>query len=203
MLWLDIIIGIILTFILFRLWFQRNPSRTISKGNTIVAPADGRIVRVVKVNDPGKLRIDKGTFGRIKTACTGIKNPVLITIVMTMLNVHWQRAPFSGTVAKVSYKEGKFHNAVRNAESMKVFENEKNEIVVNGKINAKVIQIAGVLARRIKCFVKKNQKINKGQIIGLITFGSQVALIVPETVKLKVKEGQRVRAGETIIGEIK
>ena len=82
------------------------------------------------------------------------------------------------------------------------FENERNEIIIKGKITCKVIQIAGYLARRIECFVKQGDTVNAGDIIGLINLGSQTALIVPK-IKLTVKEGDIVQVGETVIGEMK
>ena len=143
-------------------------------------------------------------FGKITTFTKEItKKGYLITIVMTPFDVHYQKAPIDGVVTKVKYSKGTFRNAVFGAESMNAtLENEKNEITIKGKIKLKVIQIAGAVARRIVCFVKPEDKIKKGQNIGLIKLGSQVCLIVPE-IKLMIKENQKMRAGETIIGEMK
>ena len=84
----------------------------------------------------------------------------------------------------------------------KSFLNESNEIVMMTKLGKiKIIQIAGFLARRIKCFIKEKQNVNKGERIGMISLGSQVSLILPDKIRLRVKIGDRVKAGETIIGE--
>ena len=109
----------------------------------------------------------------------------------------------AGKVEKTTYIQGKFLNAVKNAEAMQCFfENERNEILIKGKITCKVIQIAGYVARRIECFVKEQQNINAGEIIGLINLGSQCAIILSKNIKLTIKEGDKIQLCQKI-GEMK
>lgn len=193
-------------FLLYKCVFLRNPKRKIPAGNNIVSPADGKIVRILDVNDK-PLKLKKGLMGKINALVRDVsKSAYVIVIVMNLHNVHYQRSPAEGEVEKIKYSKGKFQNAVANASSLRALENEKNEILIkNEKIGKiKVIQIAGILARRIVCFAKEKQKLNKGRLIGLIKLGSQVVLILPKNkINLKAKENQKVRAGETIIAEIK
>jgi len=181
----------------WRYFFLRNPQRTIPKGKNIVSPADGKIIKIVRFNDQ-QLRIKKGLFGKIKALSSDVaKDGYLISIFMSPLDVHYQRAPIDGRVLKIRYKKGRFFSAFNFEKSL---ENEKNEILIKTKIgNVKIIQIAGFFARRIKCFVREGQIIKKGQIIGLIDLGSQVSLLIPR-IRLKVDEGDKVKAGETVIG---
>lgn len=212
------IIAVVITFYIFyKFYFLRNPKRTAPKGNNIVSPADGRIVKIIKVSlksnqsKTGHLTITKGMFGKIKTLIEDVdKECYLIQIMLTPFDVHYQRAPIDGTVTLVSYTEGKFLNAVKDAASLRCLENEKNEMVFtqklknkNKKYSVKVIQIAGVLARRIVCFVHAGKEVRKGEEIGLITLGSQVSLIIPNSCSLKIKEGQYVYGGKTIVADIK
>jgi len=193
--------AIILVF--YRFIFLRNPKREIARGNNIVSPADGRIARIIHLKNIGHLNINKGIAGRIRSASSDVgRDVILVQIVMNIFNVHYQRAPISGRVKKINYEAGRFDNAVRDARSLRSIRNEKNEILIKGKIKVKVIQIAGILARRIICLVRKDKNVFKGDVIGLIKLGSQVALIIPGTISLKVEEGQKVKAGKTIIGVI-
>ncbi|MFW6014586.1 MAG: phosphatidylserine decarboxylase [Nanoarchaeota archaeon] len=196
-----IITGLVVFFLLFwRFWFLRDPRRKIPSGNNIISPADGKVNKIIR-GTKWKQKINKGLMGKINTLAGEIsKEYYLVNIVMTPFDVHIQRAPIAGKVKKVKYTKGRFKNAVS---SEIAIENENNEILIEGRIKVKVIQIAGAVARRIICFVKKNQNLNKGERLGLINFGSQVSLIIPANVKLNIKKGQRVKAGETIIGEIK
>ncbi len=198
---ISIIFALLILFLLFwKFWFLRDPKRKIPKGNNIVSPADGRINKII-VGNKWKQKINKGLMGRINTLAGDIsKDYYLINIVMTPFDVHIQRSPIEGKVESVKHTRGKFKNAVTKGVAI---ENEKNEILIAGKVKVKVIQIAGAVARRIVCFVKKNQNLNKGERLGLINLGSQVSIIMPADVKLIAKEGQRVKAGETIIGELK
>lgn len=133
----------------------------------IISPADGKITNVIYKN-----------------------NRTSIVITLNLWNKHYQISPVDGIVKEIKYKKGKFLNAVFNKRA--TFENERNEIIIN---NIKVIQIAGLLARRIKCYVREKQKIKKGEKIGRIAFGSQVILELPG--KLNIKKG-RIKIGEMI-----
>ncbi|MGM5482942.1 MAG: phosphatidylserine decarboxylase [Nanobdellota archaeon] len=204
---MDILMTIMLLFILiilffflfWRLWFLRNPKRKIPVGDYIVSPADGRINKII-TSDAKKTTIKKGTIGKINTLASEVSEKyILINIVMTPLDVHFQRSPIQGEIKNIKYKKGKFKNAVKKEIAI---ENENNQILIEGKQKVKVIQIAGFLARRINCFVKKNQKVKKGEVIGLINLGSQVSVILPYNSKIKVKKGQRVKAGESKLAKV-
>jgi len=198
-------IALLIMFLLYwKFYFLRDPIRAIpADENLVVSPADGRVSRIIRFGGK-KLEIDKGLLGRIKTMTNDVaKKGYLINIVMTPLDVHYQRSPISGQVVNINYKKGKFRNAMLDSKSLRCLRNENNQILIKGKIKAKVIQIAGVLARRIKCHVRKKDNLLKGQRLGLINLGSQVCLIIPEIKKLNIKEGQYVYGGTTVVGEIK
>jgi len=184
----------------YRFYFLRKPVRKSIPGNVVVSPADGKIVRIIEIKAGKPVQVSKGLLGRfgLLTSDT-IKDGYVIVIMMTPLNVHYQRAPLDGSVEKVKYSEGRFFNAMKSAASLTALENERNEILLSTKIGkVKVVQVAGFLARRIRCFLKPKQKVHKGGEIGLICLGSQVLLVMPK-LRLSVKEGQRVVDGETII----
>jgi len=200
---LSIIVTLIILFALFyKIIFLRDPKRTTPKKG-LCSPVNGKVARIIKINN-NPIDIKKGLLGKIRTQTNDtIKKGYLITVVMTPLNVHYQRSPIDGKVIKIKYNKGKLHNAVLGAKSMRAaLENENNEILLKTKHGKmKIIQIAGVVADRIVCFVKKNQNIKKGQTIGIIKLGSQVSIILPENFKIKIKEGDNVVDGETIIAE--
>ena len=187
-------------FLLFYLFiFLRDPERKIPSGNNITAPADGKVISIIKVGN-GNVELKQGLIGRVKILSSDVVNEgYLISIFMSLFNVHVNRAPINGKVISVKHKSGKFFMAF---DVEKSFLNESNEIVMMTKLGKiKIIQIAGFLARRIKCFIKEKQNVNKGERIGMISLGSQVSLILPDKIRLRVKIGDRVKAGETIIGE--
>ena len=200
--WLLIIIIILIILIfLFLVNFYRDPARRIPKGNNIVAPADGRIISIIKVNKK-QVKARKGIFGKIKTISSDVADECFaISIFMSPFDVHINRAPIAGWIKSIKHTRGRFFEAFNLERSL---QNEKNEIIIeNKKLKVKVIQIAGFLARRIKCYVKENQKINKGQKIGMIALGSQTMLIMPKGVVLKASLGQKVQAGKTILAVIR
>ncbi|MBI2650342.1 phosphatidylserine decarboxylase [Candidatus Woesearchaeota archaeon] len=194
---LRILIVIAFLFILFLINFYKDPKRRIPKGSNIVAPADGKIISIINTSK-SSIKIKKNTFGKIKTLTKDIaKQCYVISIFMSPFDAHINRAPIQGIVKSVKHKQGTFFKAYDLEKSL---ENEKNEIIIqNKRLKVKVIQIAGFLARRIKCCIKKNQKVNKGQKIGMIALSSQTTLIIPIGVELKVKLNQHIKAGETII----
>jgi phosphatidylserine decarboxylase len=192
--------AVLAAFLFYRLWFLRKPVRTVPPDNSIVSPASGRVVRILSISK-AKERLPKGLLGSVDLLVKDVaKKGRIIVIMMTPLDVHYQRSPVEGVVVKTAHKKGLFLNAVLGASSLSALRNEKNEILIkNSKIGkVKVVQVAGFLARRIRCFVKKQQKVLKGEEIGLICLGSQVILVLPE-IDLKVREGQRVVDGETVI----
>ena len=200
MLWLIFFITLVL-LILFLLNFYRDPERKIPKGGNIVAPADGRIINILRINKKN-IDIKKGILGKIKILTRDVAQECyIISIFMSPFDAHINRAPIGGIVKLIKYTKGQFYKAY---DVEKSFQNEKNEIIIqNKKVKVKVIQIAGFLARRIKCYVSKNQKVNKGEKIGMIALGSQTTLVIPRKVKLRIKINDKVKAGETIIAILK
>ncbi|MBI2651147.1 phosphatidylserine decarboxylase [Candidatus Woesearchaeota archaeon] len=201
-------VSVFILFILFLLNFYRDPEREIPSGNNIVSPADGRIIRILKLKgnknnkNSGKTKISKGILGKIESLTKDIAEECyVISIFMSPFDVHVNRAPIDGVILSVKHEKGAFFAAFDLKKSLM---NEKNEIITEnrhiGKI--KVIQIAGFLARRVVCNVKKHEKVNKGQRIGKIVLGSQVTLILPcKKIRLKARKSQKVIAGSTILAE--
>ena len=199
--WILIIaILIILLAVFFLLNFYRDPKRNIPKGNSIVAPADGRIINIID-SSRSSIKLKKGLLGKVQVLSKDISSHCyLISIFMSPFDVHINRAPIEGVVKSVKHSKGSFFKAY---DLEKSFENEKNEIIIqNEKMKVKVIQIAGFLARKIKCYVKKNQKVIKGEKIGMIALGSQTTLVLPIGVELKVGVNDKVKAGTTIIANL-
>lgn len=192
-------------FLFWRLWFCRKPKRRIPEGaKNIISPANGTVEVIKKFSSP-TVKAKKWNTGSVEFMAQDVaKKGWFILIVMTPLNVHYQRAPFTGKVLGTHYSKGKFHNAVKDPARLLTLENERNEILFETKHGKmKIVQIAGALARRINCFVEKDQKVQKGEEVGFINLGSQVAMLLPENVEIKVKNGQTVIDGETIIGAFK
>lgn len=192
-------VPVILLVILFLLNFYRDPKRIIPKGYNIVAPADGRVISIIDTAK-ASTTIKKGLMGKIRLLTRDVAEQChAISIFMSPLDVHINRSPISGVVKSVKHSKGKFFVAFNLEKSLL---NEKNEIIIESKeLKVKVIQIAGFLARKIKCYVKKNQKLNKGDRIGMIALGSQTTLVLPKGVVLKVKVHDYVKAGSTVIAE--
>lgn len=199
------VVGLIIVFLFlfYRFVFLRDPERKIPLGDSVVSPADGKIIKSIKLGAVDSLKIKKGLIGKIRSMVPdSCKGGHLVTIMMDFFDVHVQRAPVSGVVTNLNHVDGSFKNAVFGNEFENGLENEKNEITIKCSLGEiKVIQIAGLVARRIECFVKKNQKLNKGERIGRIVMGSQVSLILPREIKLSVEEGDEVKAGESIMGD--
>jgi len=196
-----IIYTLLILFLLYwRLYFLRDPKREAPKGRNVVSPADGKILKITLVKKSYQ-KINKGFLGRIYTTTKDIA-PItrIISIFISPLDVHYNRSPIEGKILTVKHTKGTFFPAYDLEKSL---QNEKNEITIKNKSigKVKIIQIAGFLARRISCYVKKNQNVIKGEKIGLINLGSQCILVLPTKVKIKAKEGQHVYAGVTIIGE--
>lgn len=202
---LIIFFSIIIAFLLFwKLIFLRNPKRNIPKGeNILVSPCDGKVINIVKFDGKNEVKFFKGNkqyLGIVKTLTSNVaKKGYIISIFMNPLDVHYNRAPIGGKVISVTHTAGKLLpvNTIENG-----FLNEKVETIIQGKIRINVIQIAGLIARRIEPFMKKGNMVKKGELIGLINLGSQVTIILPKNIKFKVKKGDKVKAGESIIGEI-
>lgn len=167
----------------FMAYFFRDPRRTPPiETNIIVAPADGRVTRVCALR-PGDAR-----------------TPTLVSIFLSPLDVHINRAPIAGTITAVNYIKGKFLIATH-ADSSLV--NEQNALTIQGpQITVVCKQIAGVLARRIVCWKHAGEDVQLGERFGLIKFSSRTDVILPPEVEVVVREGMRVKGGATIIGRI-
>jgi phosphatidylserine decarboxylase len=169
---------------LFVAFFFRNPKRVApSNEDLIISPADGRIVAVQPLAD-----------------APYVGGPAIkVSIFMSVLNVHMNRMPVGGTVREVVYKPGKFLVASLDKASE---HNEQNILVLERPCGRKLamVQIAGLVARRIICYVKPGDTLIAGTRLGLIRFGSRVDLYLPTPNTIDVKLGDRVKAGTTIIG---
>jgi phosphatidylserine decarboxylase len=170
----------------FLVYFFRDPERVIPGGERLIlAPADGRIVAIKPFPDW------KGPFG---------ESLVRVSIFLSVFDVHVNRAPLTSLVNGVTYRPGRFVPAWGEEASA---ENEQTLIhFASADGDVWVKQIAGILARRIVCRVRPGQKISAGERIGLIRFGSRVDCILPATAELKVRRGEAVKGGSTILGVI-
>lgn len=169
---------------LFVLQFFRDPPRQLpAQANAVIAPADGRIVVVGKAYDDYLKR-----------------DALKISVFMNVFNVHSNRSPVDGTVQQRWYHEGKFFNAALDKASL---ENERNALSIKTTDGQDVtcVQIAGLVARRILCYVDAGSELHKGQRYGFIRFGSRVDVYLPLTATPKVTLGEKVSAGSTILAE--
>lgn len=176
--------------VLLTVYFFRDPVRIPPEGNNIiVAPADG-VVDFVGFADPPK-----------ELGLKGKKKYMRVSTFLSVFNVHVQRVPISGKVTKLHYRKGKFENVSIDKYSKN---NERQSCVIETKhgLVIPVVQIAGLIARRIVCNLKKDQKVKTGDRYGMIKFGSRVDIYLPEGIKPKVKIGQTMVGGETVIAEI-
>ncbi|MCP3926840.1 MAG: phosphatidylserine decarboxylase family protein [Desulfobacterales bacterium] len=179
------IIGLFLT--LFICFFFRDPDRVIpEKENAVVSPADGKVIFIDHVEDNSFLDED----------C------LKISIFMSVFNVHVNRVPFSGIVRKIKYSPGKFINASYDKASR---DNEHNAVVVEteGGIKYCMVQIAGLIARRIICKIQEEENIVKGSRFGLICFGSRLDVYLPPNTDINISIGEKVSAGTSILGYLR
>ena len=163
----------------FVAFFFRNPTRTIpGDPGTIVSPADGKVVRVERVG-----------------------NVTRMSIFLSLFNVHVNRSPIAGRIEAVDYRPGKFLVAFNDKAST---DNERNIVMVSdGRITIVFTQIAGIVARRIVFWKKAGDTVAKGELVGLIRFGSRVDVLFPAGTEATVSVGDRVKGGSTRIGIIK
>jgi phosphatidylserine decarboxylase len=170
-------------------YFFRDPLRvTPAREGIVVAPADGRVSRIVNATPPPEL-----DFGA---------RPLLrISIFMSVFDCHVNRSPVAGRIERIVYRKGAFLSADLDKASE---DNERNAFVIaNGGTRVAVIQIAGLVARRIVPFVREGAVIAAGQRIGMIRFGSRVDVYLPEGTSPLVAEGQTAIAGETVLADLK
>ena len=171
---------------LFTLWFFRDPERHFdSKDNQLLSAADGKICFIGEENPPSETQFKE----KMKK----------VSIFMNVFNVHVNRSPVNGNIKKIIYKNGKFFNASLDKASE---HNERNSFIIETNTDKiVVVQIAGLIARRILSFISEGNKIDKGDRIGLIRFGSRVDIYFPPTYDIKVNQNDIVVAGETVIAE--
>ncbi len=170
---------IFLILLIFTFYFFRDPERVVPLGDDIlVSPADGLITNISEYKE-------------------GKKSYTKVSIFLSVFNVHIQRLPVSGQITKIDYIEGKFINATLDKASK---ENERLRLTLKSGSNVIYItQIAGLIARRIICYLKTNERVNQGDRYGIIKFGSRVDIEFPNSYNLMVSIGQQCIGGETII----
>jgi len=162
----------------FICYFFRNPNRQIPEGSDlIVSPADGKVVKISQ-SDSGEQTV---------------------SIFLSIFDVHVNRSPIAGELERIEYKRGKF-KAAFNEEASTI--NEQNVLTISGRESRIVVkQIAGLIARRVICWKKPGQHLKRGELIGLIRFGSRVDVVLPARAKILVATGDRVHGGSSILGE--
>ena len=179
--WLAILFVFITFFIV---WFFRNPERYFQEEEKVlISPADGKVIKIEDVEVNGTIS------GRFKK----------ISIFMNVFNVHVNRAAYSGKIETINYLEGKFFSANLDKASL---DNERNEIMIRSEDGRSIwmVQIAGLIARRIVCWVNVGTTIKKGERFGLIRFGSRVDVYLHEDSQMSVKLRDNVKAGQTVLG---
>ena len=171
---------------LFVLQFFRDPARPIpGTGKSVLSPADGRIVAVGKVRDPWLER-----------------DAIKVSVFMNVFNVHSNRSPVDGEVKQRWYNPGRFINADLAKAST---ENERNALHIKASANGAditCVQVAGLIARRILCYVEAGKALSRGERYGFIRFGSRVDVYVPLDTVIKVTIGDKVSASSTILAEL-
>lgn len=170
----------------FVFYFFRDPERIIPDAEDgVVSPADGKVILVEKIFD------DRFVHEHVYK----------VSIFMSVFDVHVNRLPFAGVVEKIQYAAGSFYAANTDQGGLA---NEHCAVILSTPKNFRyaVVQVAGLVARRIVCWAEKGDTIERGSRFGLIRFGSRVDIYLPQQMQLEVRSGQRVRAGETVIGYI-
>ncbi|WP_428490886.1 phosphatidylserine decarboxylase [Rhodopila sp.] len=179
-----------LIFTLFCLYFFRDPERhPPPRANLLLAPADGRVVAVRPAAPPPELGLTTGPRWKV-------------SIFLSVLNVHVNRVPADGVITRIAYRHGAFVSAGQDKASEA---NERNALAIrlpDGQEIA-VVQIAGLIARRILCSVREGDPVTAGDRFGIIRFGSRTDLYLPEGVRPLVTEGQTMIGGETVIAELR
>jgi phosphatidylserine decarboxylase len=167
----------------FFLWFFRDPERTIPAGpGLIVSPGDGLVTETASIVTP------EGPRQRI-------------SIFLSVFDVHVNRSPIAGVLTSVRYQKGQYLNAMNPASADR---NEQNIATVRGEDGVEITfkQIAGLLARRIVFTLHEGDKVERGQRVGLIKFGSRVNVLLPDEAELRVRVGQRVKGGQSVLAEM-
>jgi phosphatidylserine decarboxylase len=179
--------GVIIT--MWCVYFFRDPVRfTPTRDGLIISPADGVVQMIEEAVPPEELEMGNKPFNRI-------------AIFMNVFDVHVNRVPIGGKISKLAYRPGKFLNASLDKAS-ELNERQSVRLTLTNKIDIAFVQIAGLVARRIKCDIKEKQAVITGQRFGLIRFGSRVDLYLPQKIPILVTVGQRSVAGETVIADL-
>ncbi|MHB8172250.1 MAG: phosphatidylserine decarboxylase family protein [Thermincolia bacterium] len=180
--WISVVPGILTIFVTY---FFRNPNRLIPQDTgLLVSPADGVVMDITEIEE-NKFLKDKAKK---------------VTIFLSVFNVHLNRTPIEGTIAYREYRPGMMVPAYK---SHAADVNETNYVgIQNDKLKVLVTQITGLIARRIVCWVETGEQVKRGDLFGLIKFGSCTEIMVPLNVEILVKKGDKVKGGETIIGRL-
>ncbi|HTZ90655.1 MAG TPA: phosphatidylserine decarboxylase family protein [Alloacidobacterium sp.] len=179
--WIWSIVPVLLA--LFFLWFFRDPERAIPQGEgLVVSPADGKVTETARITTPDG-------------------ESLRLSIFLNVFNVHVNRSPITGALRDVVYRKGQYLNAMNPASAEK---NEQNKAVIEADAGYSVAftQIAGLLARRIVFRPKVGDRLERGQRVGLIKFGSRVDVLLPGNAELHVKKGDHVKGGSSILATI-
>jgi len=171
----------------FTAWFFRNPNRTIPTGTgAVVAPGDGKVIAIEEEFEPRYLK-DKS---------------IRLSIFLNVFDVHVNRIPCAGVIDGVQYQPGRFVPANKPDACLR---NEQNAVMIHTTSGAKVlcVQVAGLIARRIVCWVSPGDPVQRGERFGLIRFGSRMDTYLPAGTPVLVAVGDRVKGGETILGELR
>jgi phosphatidylserine decarboxylase len=172
---------------LFVSWFFRNPARVIPEGpGLVVAPGDGKVIAIEEEFEPRYLK----------------EKSLRITIFLNVFDVHINRIPCEGTIEDVQYQPGLFLVASKPEATVK---NEQNALMIKTTSGVKVlcVQVAGLIARRIVCWVSPKDRAIRGERYGLIRFGSRMDTFLPLGTNVRVAVGDRVKGGETILGDLR
>lgn len=183
-LWLTILTALLA---LQTIWFFRDPRRTIPDGEElIVSPADGKIVEVSEAKEERFLK----------------DRAVKVSIFLNLFDVHVNRIPCTGRIRGIQYQPGKFLAA---SKALASTENEQNALLLETPSGARLVfvQVAGLVARRIVCWVKEGDRVQKGDRFGMIRFGSRTDLFLPPGTEIRVRKGQKVKGGSSVIGTLK
>lgn len=171
---------------LFTAWFFRNPKRTAPMlPNGLVSPADGRVVGIDEVHEPRYFK----------------DQAIRMSIFLNIFDVHVNRIPCQGTIEEVVYQPGRFLAANRPEATVR---NEQNAVMIRAAEGGKVlcVQVAGLIARRIVCWVSPGESVASGERFGMIRFGSRVDVFFPLGTVLKVGVGEHIKGGETLLGQL-
>ena len=186
---LVVVLGMVVFPLFMYAWyFFRNPERfTPADDKAIIAPADGLVCAIRKMVPPATLDI-------------GTKPLIRVSVFMSLFSVHINRCPTSGRIHALTYHKGKFVNVAHKDSE----DNERQEICIERKdgVRIGVVQIAGLVARRIYCPLQVNDEVQAGRVFGLIRFGSRLDVYLPEGIEPMVLPGQTITAGETILARL-